>query len=52
MPDGGLAPRDGAPAEIAVANADVNPALALEMAAWDAAGDEAWRLVAQWERDL
>jgi hypothetical protein len=42
---------DGAHVDIVIGAPEVTPALAAEFRAWDAASDEAWDLIDQWESE-
>ena len=42
---------EGTEVEIVVRNSAMTPALRDELAAWQAAGDEAWAMIDQWEKE-
>jgi hypothetical protein len=42
---------EGSAVDIVVAAAEMSPELRAEMLAWEAAGDEAWGLIDDWESE-
>jgi len=42
---------EGTEVEIVVRDSAMTPALREELAAWQAAGDEAWAMIDQWEKE-
>jgi hypothetical protein len=51
IPEGDAKLPDGTKVEIVISTLEVPPELKAEMDAWERAGDEAWAMIDQWEKE-
>ncbi len=51
IPQGTVSLPEGALVEIVLRGGALTPELQAELDAWERAGDEAWRLIKEWERE-
>jgi hypothetical protein len=51
VPDGDAKLPEGARVEIALSYAEIPPELKAELEAWERAGDDAWRMIDEWEKE-
>ena len=51
VPRGNAPLPEGAQVEIVIPSLELTPELRAEFEAWERAGDEAWALIDQWERE-
>jgi hypothetical protein len=51
VPEEGTKLPEGARVEIGLSFADLSPELKAEMEAWERAGDDAWRMIDDWEKE-
>jgi hypothetical protein len=51
VPKGNAPLPEGTQVEIVIVHPAISPELRAELDAWDLAGEEAWRLIDQWEQE-
>ncbi len=51
VPEGDAELPEGARVEISLSFADISPELKAEWEAWERAGDDAWRMIDEWEKE-